>query len=97
MNGNYRISLRTPLGVQNGIITFVNKEGALSGSIRAMGNVSFFRNGKIDGNRFEFSGILNAGLLNLKYTAQGVVDGEKLQVTAVTSYGTFLIVGTKTV
>lgn len=96
MNGNYRVSLRTPIGVQNGMITFVNKEGSLSGSIRTMGNVSFFKNGKINGNRFEFSGSLNVGLLNLRYTAKGVVEGSNLQATAATSYGTFQIVGTKT-
>ncbi|WP_283609210.1 hypothetical protein [Faecalispora anaeroviscerum] len=95
MNGTYRISMRTPIGLQNGVISFIDEGIAISGSIRAMGNTSYFKNGKASGNSFEFSGILNTGLLYLRYTAKGIVNGNKLKATVATSYGTFQIFGTQ--
>ena len=95
IGGSYRISLRTPMGPQNGMITFTDEGGTISGSIRTMGNVSYFNNGKSKGNTFEFSGILNTGLFRLKYTAKGVVNGSKLEATATTDYGVFRIYGTQ--
>ncbi|EJF41600.1 hypothetical protein HMPREF1141_0992 [Clostridium sp. MSTE9] len=83
------------MGPQNGTLSFTDEGGAISGSIHTMGNTSYFKNGKSKGNSFEFSGILNTGLFRLKYTAKGVVNGNKLEVTATTDYGVFRIFGTQ--
>lgn len=97
MDGTYRISLRTPLGVQNGMLSLIQEEDALRGSIRAMGNANQFKNGKVNGNKFVFSGNLSMGFLNLNYTARGSVDGNKLNAMATTNLGTFPISGNKVI
>lgn len=96
MNGTYNVTLHTPIGVKNGTITFFNKNEMLNGSIRTMGNTSFFMNGKTHGNSFEFSGILNAGFFRISYTAKGTVIGDVLKAVASTKIGTFQINGTRT-
>lgn len=96
MNGTYRISLRTPLGMQNGMISFVQDGESLSGFIRTMGKTNHFKNGKVKDNSFHFSGMLNAGLLNINYNANGmIVEGNKLKATARTNFGAFQIWGAK--
>lgn len=95
MNGNYRISMRTPIGLQNGVISFTGDGESVRGSIQTMGNTSYFQNGKANGNSFEFSGILTTGFLRLRYTAKGVVNGNKLKATVSTDYGIFQIFGTQ--
>lgn len=95
MNGTFHITLRTPFGLEKGILTFVDENGKLSGSIRAMGSTSLFKDGKMNGNSFEFSGILNASLFNFSYTAKGVVNGDTIQAVATTNSGTFQIHGTR--
>ena len=97
MNDTYRVTLQTPFGTQKGIVTFVDDNGMLSGSIRTMGNTSSFRNGKINGNSFEFSGILNAGFFSIRYTTKGSIDGDTLKAVALTNSGTFRINGTRVV
>ncbi|HEX2926600.1 MAG TPA: hypothetical protein VHP38_10150 [Ruminiclostridium sp.] len=93
MNGTYSVALQTPFGAQKGTITFVDDKGMLSGSIRTMGSTNFFKNGKINGNSFEFSGILNAGFFNFRYTAKGTIEGDTLKAVALTDSGTFQING----
>lgn len=93
MNGTFNVTLRTPIGPKNGIITFVDKGGILNGSIRTMGSTNLFENGKISDNLFEFSGILNAGFITFRYTAKGAIDGDTINAAATTNYGTFQIKG----
>lgn len=97
MNDTYSVTLQTPFGIQKGTVTFVDDNGMLSGSIRTMGNTSSFRNGKVNGNSFEFSGILNAGFFSISYTTKGSIDGDTLKAVALTNFGTFRINGTRVV
>nr|WP_319487616.1 hypothetical protein [uncultured Caproiciproducens sp.] len=96
MNATFNVTLSTPIGTKKGVVTFLDKNGVLSGSIRAMGRSNYFKNGKIIGNSFEFSGILNAGFFNFRYTAKGIIDGDTLNAIATTNSGTFQIIGTRT-
>jgi hypothetical protein len=95
MNGTFKVSLSTPIGIKNGIIHFINQNGVLSGSIRAMSSENPFSGGKTNGDSFEFSGILKAGFSRFKYTATGTVAGDTLKATAHTKYGTMKITGTR--
>ena len=95
MNSTFKVALSTPMGVQEGSLILMDEGGTLSGSIRAMGNESPFRDGKMDGNKFEFSGVLRAGFLKFRYTARGTIEGNVLKGTASTGAGTFRISGTK--
>ncbi len=95
MNGTYHITLLTPIGAKRGDITFTDHNGALSGSIRAMGGIQNFKGGKTDGTAFEFSGILNTGLFNIRYTADGTAEGNALRGKVRTNLGTFQMQGEK--
>lgn len=95
MNGTYNVTLITPFGPQNGTVTFNDHNGVLSGSIRAMRGTSYFKDGKAQGNAFEFSGILNAGFFNIRYTANGTVVGNALNGSVKTNIGTFQMQGEK--
>lgn len=97
MKDSYRISMQTPIGTQSGVLSFAEKDGVLSGSIRTMGNTHIFENGKIEEHSFEFSGIFNAGFLHFKYAARGIVNGDKLQAAVRTNYGVFQMFGTRIV
>lgn len=93
MNASFRISMSTPIGLQNGILFIVQEGESIRGSIRTMGNTSYFNNGKLRDNMFEFSGILNTGLLRLKYSAKGKIKGNHLDATVKTDYGVFSLAG----
>lgn len=95
MSGTYNVTLLTPIGPQSGSITFIEQNGILSGSIRAMGGTSYFENGKVEGNTFEFSGVLNVAFLHFKYNVKGKTEGNALSGTATTDSGTFQMRGIK--
>jgi len=95
MNGTFSITIGTPIGSQKGVVTFVDESGKLSGSIRAMGNTNLFKNGKMVGNSFEFSGILDIGLFKFTYTAKGTIVENALKGVATTNSGSFQMSGTR--
>lgn len=95
MSGTYNVTLRTPMGPQRGVLTFIDENGVLHGSIRAMGNTSYFKNGKAVGNSFEFSGVLNTGFFNFRYTAKGTIVENTIKAIVTTNSGTFQIAGTR--
>ncbi len=85
--------MRTPIGLQNGILFIAEEGDSIRGSIRTMGNTSYFKNGKLRNNTFEFSGILNTGLMRLKYSAKGKITESKLDATVKTDYGVYSLAG----
>lgn len=95
MKSTFNAALRTPKGIQKGIITFIDENGSLHGSISALGRKNYFKNGKINGKAFELSGTLSAGPFSLGYTAKGTLDRDSVSATATTQFGTFRITGTR--
>jgi hypothetical protein len=95
MNGTFKVALSMPMGLQSGTINFIDDNGILNGSIHAMGSVNPFRNGKISGNTFEFTGTLKIFFNRFDYTAKGTVIGDTLKATAETKYGIMQISGTR--
>lgn len=95
MNGSYKISMSTPIGPKNGTITFIDNNGSLSGYIRALGTENRFKDGKANGDSFEFSGTLKILFNRFEYTARGTVTGDTLKATANTKYGVMQINGTR--
>lgn len=95
MNGTFKISLKTAMGPKSGSITFVDKNGVLSGSLYALGNKIPIRNGKSDGDNFSFDGTLNTGFGKIEFTAKGTISGDVLQAIARTKYGVMQINGTR--
>ena len=95
INGTYKISMSTPMGPKSGSITFIDKDGVLSGYIRALGSENPFKNGKSSGNSFEFDGILKILFRRFEYTAKGTITGDVLKATATTKFGIMEIEGTR--
>ena len=96
MDGTFDVTLFTPIGPQRGILVLTDENGALRGSIHAMGYTNYFRNGKASGNSFELSGNLNAGFFNIRYSAKGTIDGDALKADVTTDSGIFQMNGTRT-
>lgn len=95
MDGTFNITLYTPIGPQSGILSLTDDNGALRGSIHAMGYTNYFRNGKASGNSFDLSEILNAGFFNIRYSAKGMIDGNALNAKVTTDSGIFQLNGTR--
>lgn len=95
MSDTFKVLMSTPIGKLEGSITFINNDGSLSGYIKSMGNISYFENGTMTGNQFEFSGTLNAAFLQFKYRVNGTIDGDTFAAVASTGSGTFKINGTR--
>lgn len=95
MNGTFKISLKTPMGIKNGAVTLVDKNGVLTGSLRALGNEIPICNGKSSGNTFEFDGVLKTGFGKIEYKVKGTIIGNVLEATAKTKYGLMQIKGTR--
>jgi hypothetical protein len=95
MNGTFKVSLSTPMGVKNGTISFLDNNGVLSGSLRALGKENPFRNGKANGNTFEFNGSLKIGFGEIEYVANGTITGDALLATAKTKFGLMKINGSR--
>ena len=95
MNGTFKISLATPMGRKNGTISLAEEDGALVGSLRALGHENPIKNGKVSGNNFEFSGALKTGFGKIEYSAVGMINGDILTANAKTKYGIMKINGTR--
>lgn len=95
INGTYSISMQMPDGVETGKVTFTETEGRLNGTLKAGNASSSFSDGMVNGNHFEFSGIMKKLFLKIPYTAKGEVQGNILSATADTKYGIFNIKGSR--
>lgn len=95
ITGNYAVSLKTPMGMESGILTLNQSGGELTGTLKAFGSANPIAHGKADGNRFEFSGSVRKLFMRIDYKAAGVVEGDTLTATADTKYGQFVIRGTR--
>lgn len=95
MKSNYHLTLRLPAGLQKGTLTLIEQNGTLRGTVSAVGLTSRFKNGKINGNSFEFTGHLYTALFRLRYKADGTFDGDAIHLTATTNFGVYQISGAK--
>lgn len=95
VTGNYAVSLKTPMGNESGTVTLNESDGKLTGALKALGSRNPITHGKVNGNRFEFSGSIRKMFMRIDYKASGVIEGDKLTATADTKYGQFAINGTR--
>ncbi|MDF2632596.1 MAG: hypothetical protein K0Q85_1192 [Caproiciproducens sp.] len=95
MEGNYNITMTSPLGPQKGSIGFHEEDGKLNGSLNIMGGENPFTGGKANGSNFEFAGTLKKGFSKFDYTARGNVSGDELKATAITKFGILQISGVR--
>ena len=95
MEGNYNITMRTPLGPQNGRIGLRVANGKLNGFLNILGGENPFTGGKVNGNSFEFSGAIKAAGSKFNYTVKGTVNGSVLKAEATTQFGVLQIMGNR--
>ncbi len=95
MNSTFNITLSMPFGAQNGVLTLIDVNGTLNGSIRALGKTNYFKDGSMVDNLFKFSGMLDVGIFKFPYTANGNIVGDMLKAVTTTNFGTFQISGTR--
>ncbi|MDD3693297.1 MAG: hypothetical protein PHX02_05270 [Oscillospiraceae bacterium] len=97
INGTYKISMQLPKELESGKVTFKVSGGRLSGVLRAADGdiVCSFSNGRINGNHFEFSGIIHKFIFKIRFTARGEIQGDKLTAVAYSKHGTFTITGSR--
>lgn len=86
MDGTYKVTLRTPMGTYNGMLTLRVNGQALSGKVEAMNNELEFT-GQADGDNFSFSIAFDIGWDKVKADVTGQVAGDTLTARANTSYG----------
>ena len=95
MNQNFKIFMRTQMGVLNGFLNLKQVNNELMGNINFNGKSYEFRNGKINGNNFEFSGILKVFLKKINYNAIGEINNKNITININTNMGSFKIEGEK--
>lgn len=95
MNQNFKIFMRTQMGVLNGFLNLKQVNNELMGNINFNGKSYEFRNGKINGNNFEFSGIFKVFLKKINYNAIGEINNKNITININTNMGSFKIEGEK--
>ena len=95
MEGNYNITMKTPLGPQNGRIGFHSADGKLNGSLNIFGGENSFTGGTVNGNNFAFSGTIKAAGNQFHYSVKGTVNGGMFKAEATTKFGVMQIMGNR--
>jgi hypothetical protein len=77
VDGNWNISVETPIGTQSATLSLSTEGGALSGTQGADGKSAAITDGKIDGNKVSWKvAITNPMPLTLEF--EGMVEGDKI-------------------
>jgi len=95
MDGTYSISVKTPMGNQEGSLIFKSEGSVLTGSSIAGENTSEIQEGTIDGSNFFFIVYMKTPLGKMKAKVNGSVDGNLITGTMKVPIGTMTFDGTK--
>jgi hypothetical protein len=94
IDGTFNISMKTPMGMQEGTITFNPNGDKFTGTIVVFKKTTEM-NGIISGNSFEIDANIKIILGSTKSHVTGTVDGDNLTAMADTTYGKMSITGTR--
>ncbi len=86
VDGTFNISMKMPMGMQEGTITFNPNGDKFTGSIVVFKKTTEM-DGKINGNSFEIDADIKIVLGTTKGHVTGTVDGDNLTTMADTTYG----------
>lgn len=94
-DGTYEVTVRTPLGSQQGKLTIHTSGNTFSGSLETASGASHFTDGRIDGNQLHWEAETKTpmGAFDVDYKA--TIDGGKLTGEASTPLGTAPMEGMK--
>lgn len=95
MEEMYYGSIETPMGKMQGKVMFKTKGNDLEGYLEFKGIKNYFSKGKIENNRYTFSGNISYFLGKIRYEAIAKIENGKLEAVAITNLGKFSIQGKK--
>lgn len=81
VNGTYSIIVESPIGKQEGSITYHTDGGMLTGTAAVMGETFKIMDGKVDGGSFSHTIIMKTPMGKLKAKVTGKVEGDTVSGT----------------
>jgi len=78
VDGTYKLTVNTQMGVQTPTLTLKEDGGALSGTIDGQAGKSDFSGGTVDGNNASWEMTINAQGQEIKLTCTATVDGDSI-------------------
>ena len=95
IDGNWEITINSPMGAQKAKLEFQSSGGALSGTQHAQGSSQPVSNGKVDGNTVSWSANITSPMpMTLEFT--GNVDGDALKGSVKAgAFGSFPFAGAR--
>jgi hypothetical protein len=88
VEGTYRISADTPMGVMDSTLTLKTRGEELTGTMSAgmIGTIDF-DGGKVDGSNFSFAVTVKKFFKKIDISGKGMVEGDRISGRIITSYG----------
>ena len=93
LDGTYELNINTPMGNIPCKLVLWKERESLSGRIEMMGSKSILKDGKIEDNKFAFSGNVNTPMGNINYNILGILTNDILNIYAETNKGRFKLEG----
>jgi hypothetical protein len=93
--GDYKITLNTPVGPQEGSLSLQVDGMSLSGTIHNAKGATDFDGGTVKGNEVDFKARISTPIGHLKAHVTGTVDGDRFTGSAKLPLGSAQIEGTR--
>jgi hypothetical protein len=95
VDGNWEITINSPMGAQKAKLELVSKDGALTGTQHAQGSSQPLANGKADGDTVSWSANITSPMpLTLEFS--GAVEGDAIKGSVKAgAFGSFPFSGTR--
>ena len=95
IDGNYNVTMQTPMGKKNGELTLQTTGNVLTGKMVILGKNTELTPGKVNGKSFQFNGELHTAVGRMAYTCNGTVTESGLTAMVETRKGKFLLNGVR--
>jgi hypothetical protein len=95
IDGKYKISMKTPMGVKDGYLTLDTTGADLSGVLEILGKENPFSGGTADGDSVKFSGTFASIMGKTPYDGEGTIDGDTITGVSHTKMGDMPLTGTR--
>ena len=93
IDGKFKSSMNTPMGVKDGYLTFDTSGGDLSGILEILDKENPFSGGEFDGVNIKFSGEFQSIMGKTHYDGEGTLDGDNLTGVSHTKLGDMPLTG----
>lgn len=87
VDGTYRITIKTPMGAKESLLTFKTEGNSLSGQSESEAGVTIFAGGTVNGNDVQWVQEVKTMMGKMKIPMKAVVDGDSISGEAKTPMG----------